>query len=67
MELKEIKDDKLKQLLQISSNKPINHIINDTLNLAESENQFRELAKSRVEQLQGEITIILSYLNDEKS
>lgn len=67
MEPKHLKDKKLKKLVQLAPNKSISDIFNETLKTSESEGHFRELAKNRVEQMQEEINIIMTYLSDEKS
>ncbi len=63
MNLKQLNDTKLKKLIQIAPNKSISDIFQETLTTAESEGHFRELARNRVEQMQEEIKLIMSYLD----
>ncbi|HPZ06513.1 MAG TPA: hypothetical protein PL110_00235 [Candidatus Eremiobacteraeota bacterium] len=63
MNLKQLSDEKLKKLIQIAPNKSISDIFHETLGSAESEGHFRELARNRVEQMQEEIKLIMSYLD----
>lgn len=64
METKELKDKKLKKLVQLAPNKSISDIFREALQTAQSEGHFREIAKNKVEQMQEEINLIMSYLND---
>lgn len=65
MNSKELKDKKLKKLVQIAPSKSISDIFQETLETAESEGHFREMAKNRVEQMQQEINLIMDYLDSE--
>jgi hypothetical protein len=67
MNLKHLNDTKLKKLIQIAPNKSISDIFQETLTMAESEGHFRELARDRVEQMQEEIKLIMSYLEGTRS
>ena len=67
METKELRDKKLKKIVQLAPNKSISDIFQETLQTAQSEGHFRELAKNRVEQMQEEINLIMSYLDNKKS
>ena len=64
MNSEDLKNPKLKKLVQLAPNKSISDIFKETLQTAESEGHFRELAKNRVEQMQEEINLIMSYLDD---
>lgn len=66
MNTKQLKNKQLQKLVQLAPNKSISDIFQDALQTAESEDHFRELAKNSVEQMQEEINLIMSYLEEKK-